>query len=387
MSKVNGNDNEIVMDKQKAEGPLSYKCKECNVSYPKEWHMKLHMRTHKVSLNEDKIKSTTHPNVCPVCDKVCSARSELVRHIVIHDEARTLDRGGKCPIKKCLKSPSITVKLEDDYTHNIKESDDKQFCCDLCENSLSSKESLNIHKLIHKELSRYTCSEQDCTDAFSNHRNLELHVKNCHSISKNTNIHTCDDCGKQCKTNSALQIHSQKHSDVKHFICIECGKGLKNKVSLVYHMKLHTGERDHHCVHCDAKYVRSSALRNHILFIHRDVVGAVPFICSYCGKEFKVKDYLTKHITVHTGEKKYECNACSSPKKFRLKVSFEKHMDIHSGIKKYQCPQCDKKFRQRQARTVHVRRHNGDKRHKCNECKMAFIEPAGLRHHMRRHHS
>ena len=264
---------------------------------------------------------------------------------------------------------------------------DFPFSCDLCEKFLSSMESLNIHKLIHKELGRFACQEEGCSEVFPNNKSLQLHLKGFHKIEKtieNRMFHICDECGKQCTSKAVLQGHMLRHTKDKNYMCMECGKKLKRRASLILHMKLHTGEKNFHCHQCGASYVSSPALRNHILSMHTDTSNEVPFLCTYCGDSFKKKHYLLKHITVHTGEKKFECTIC--PKKFRLEISLENHTNMHNGVKPFQCPQCDKKFTQRQQRTMHVRRHNGDKRHKCNKCGLTFIEPAGLRHHMQRNH-
>lgn len=58
------------------------------------------------------------------------------------------------------------------------------------------------------------------------------------------------------------------------------------------------------------------------IFFH--LLGEKPFHCTYCEKAFSVKDYLTKHIRIHTGEKPYTC------------------------------PYCEKRFTQRSALTVHT---------------------------------
>ena len=72
------------------------------------------------------------------------------------------------------------------------------------------------------------------------------------------------------------------------------------------------------CDQCEARYVSSAALRNHTLSKHTEDTNAPQFICCYCGKDFKKKDYLLKHITGHTGEKKYHCTVCE--KKFRFET-------------------------------------------------------------------
>ena len=95
-------------------------------------------------------------------------------------------------------------------------------------------------------------------------------------------------------------------------------------------MKIHAGEKNYQCDKCESRYINSAALRNHILAKHTEGADAVQFICSYCGKGFKKKDYLIKHVTGHTGEKKYKCSVCA--KCFRFETTLASHMDMHNGI-------------------------------------------------------
>jgi len=481
-------------------GGDGYKCRVCGVFYPRKWHMKLHIRTHTGEKpyicdydncgkafsrpgNLSEHKKRNHEKVldheCPICGKKFYGRSDMLIHIVIHDEARQQrerflpsqmmnllqeveefnfggqlirsncvclecgkifdKKGGKerhiknvhpeiyeaslttdSPVNENAKLEDIQASLKDEpydptdenegslneqlkqeealklhypvknevgcREHNVSELE-SPFACDLCDNVLSSRESFDIHKLIHSELNRFMCSEENCSEVFANQKSLKKHLKIVHKTEKKTDnriFHVCQECGKQCSTKAGLQDHMLCHSKEKNFVCMECGKRLKRRDSLVQHMRLHTGEMKYQCDQCEARYVSSAALRNHTLSQHTDGTEAPQFICSYCGKEFKKKDYLLKHITGHTGEKKYHCTVCE--KKFRFETSLASHMDMHNGIKKFQCPYCEKRFTQRQQMNVHVRRHTGDKRHKCDICSEAFIEPRCLRNHIKRHH-
>jgi uncharacterized Zn-finger protein len=298
-------------------------------------------------------------------------------------EKEDIKNGNVFPHKNAIKE-EYALHNKDSNKSSI---DESQFPCDLCENTLSSKESLVVHKLIHAELNRFVCIEKDCSDIFTNHKSLKKHLKDVHKIEKkndNRMFHICQECGKQCTTKAGLQDHMLCHSNEKNFICIECGKRLKRRDSLTQHMRIHTGEMKYQCDQCEARYVSSAALRNHTLSKHIQETNAPQFICSYCGKDFKKKDYLLKHISGHTGEKKHHCTVCE--KQFRFETSLASHMDMHNGIKKFQCQYCEKRFTQRQQMNMHVRRHTGDKRHKCDICSEAFIEPRSLRNHIERHH-
>eukprot|EP00092_Neocalanus_flemingeri_P100860 GFUD01128865.1.p1 GENE.GFUD01128865.1~~GFUD01128865.1.p1 ORF type:complete len:106 (+),score=21.01 GFUD01128865.1:282-599(+) len=55
-----------------AEGPSGYKCKACNIFYPRKWHMKLHIRTH----------TGEKPYICDnqECNKAFSRPGSLSEH-------------------------------------------------------------------------------------------------------------------------------------------------------------------------------------------------------------------------------------------------------------------------------------------------------------------
>src|ERR1043165_7256198 len=49
-----------------------------------------------------------------------------------------------------------------------------------------------------------------------------------------------------------------------------------------------------------------------------------------CNKLFTKKDYLTRHIAIHTNEKPFICNEPGCGKKFSLKCYLRKHRKRHS---------------------------------------------------------
>lgn len=78
----------------------------------------------------------------------------------------------------------------------------------------------------------------------------------------------------------------------RKFHCSHCGKSFKTKSHLQRHILTHTGEKPYHCNRCGSKFNQSSSLRNHIIAIH---TKEYPHHCSECGKGFLMPALLQKH--------------------------------------------------------------------------------------------
>ena len=53
--------------------------------------------------------------------------------------------------------------------------------------------------------------------------------------------------------------------------------------------------------------------------------------CSYCGKEYPSISTLRRHMPVHTGEKKFECENCTQ--RFTQSSSLYKHLKKANCVK------------------------------------------------------
>ena len=127
-------------------------------------------------------------------------------------------------------------------------------------------------------------------------------------------------------SDSIDSISSLKKKVKKEYKCPleSCGKIFKDKTSLKKHMIIH---------------------------------GEKLFICNVCQKRFLDNSKLRRHSLVHSGEKPYSCPVCN--KKFSLDFNLKTHMRIHSGEKPYACiyPGCFKRFSQSSNLCSHEKIH------------------------------
>jgi len=86
--------------------------------------------------------------------------------------------------------------------------------------------------------------------------------------------------------------HCRVHTDLKEFTCITCGKQFKWKNSLERHMMNHTGLRPHPCGLCKRAFTTSSCLKKHKLSVHSRIKQAY---CQFCQTKFGTNSSLFRH--------------------------------------------------------------------------------------------
>ncbi|XP_068781898.1 zinc finger protein 131-like isoform X2 [Struthio camelus] len=166
------------------------------------------------------------------------------------------------------------------------------------------------------------------------------------------------------------------------------------------HMKTHSTE-SYKCDICNKRYLRESALKQHLTCYHLDEGGASKkqrpgkkiHICQYCDKQFDHFGHFKEHLRKHTGEKPFECPNCHE--RFARNSTLKCHLTAcqsGAGAKKgrkklYECQVCNSVFNSWDQFKDHLVIHTGDKPNHCTLCDLWFMQGNELRRHLKDMHN
>ena len=109
--------------------------------------------------------------------------------------------------------------------------------------------------------------------------------------------HLCPYCRKVLKTRHSLNMHILVvHLEEKKFSCDTCHKFFATKADLVKHQTAAHELAGQEMVKCDIckESFKASYLKRHTYYKHPS--NSLPKHCSECGKEFKSREIMLKHV-------------------------------------------------------------------------------------------
>lgn len=225
--------------------------------------------------------------------------------------------------------------------------------CDICNKTLSSRNSLREHRItVHLKNGRFPCNE--CEKRFTNRR--------------------------------ALQIHRVIHTKERNYVCELCGSTHKRPRELKLHMRdMHSEHQTYRCDVCFKCFKQKSHLKMHCFTEHEDTVTD----CIVCKQKLMTPFSIYTHCLKHAGYREFECEICS--RTFKTKKALTDHQKIHSQDRKpyKECPKCGKAIYSRSHYYEHVNSHDLDSneivRFSCSMCESTFQHTSSLKRHMLRH--
>ncbi|XP_035713655.1 oocyte zinc finger protein XlCOF26-like isoform X2 [Folsomia candida] len=230
----------------------------------------------------------------------------------------------------------------------------------------------------------------------------------------------CPHCSKKFAKKDKFARHVATHDPDARVKCEICGKMLKN-ASLSSHMKhLHGNPARIACTTCPKTFSTAGYFRQHLATIHslverprypctfpgctksyldhghiakhikmEHVQNPARFPCTLCGKEFKAKKDLGRHIGKHTKEKSHVCGTCG--RGFREMSDLRGHEVTHQNKATrtlFQCQLCPRTCFRSASLRQHIRTmHEKERNYVCRFCDKKFMSPEVLRNHERNIHS
>ena len=197
---------------------------------------------------------------------------------------------------------------------------------------------------------------------FNTCKGLSSHEKYaCQSL-----IKICPICGICFKNEEFLQKHLQNHNeensneakmmgDVRLFLKLQCRvydcyKNFENKQMLVNHLMQAHKLKNEICIECGKDLKKVELLQNHVITEHqRDL----PWKCPECGKKFKTRLRIERHMTTHTGIKKFHCDVCGCF--FSVHNCLTQHRkSCRANSFRFACIWCRKAFKDRESVFYHM---------------------------------
>jgi len=135
-----------------------------------------------------------------------------------------------------------------------------RYACHICSKSLSRKNDLKRHVMLHTGERKFSCSF--CATRFVSKGDLNKHVRS--------------------------------HTGEKPYQCDfpRCSKSFSLKGDLNKHRRIHSEDKRFKCEQCQYRCIQSTDLKNHML-IH---MNSKPFFCRVCPKTFRKKNQLKEHL-------------------------------------------------------------------------------------------
>ncbi|XP_037502280.1 zinc finger protein 358 [Rhipicephalus sanguineus] len=223
--------------------------------------------------------------------------------------------------------------------------------CPICERPFSLERSLKAHMRTHSRTRWFPCSI--CGKLFQQvnlfgHERTH-HERTLYKLDRLTGTVQCSLCRMIFLNDAGLKSHMRSHTSKRLHQCNVCSKEFKDRQALHRHRSLH--RENFKCELCPSSFIHKVSLMKHQQLHAR---GVDMFHCHECGKMFLKTKSLRQHLRWHTVEMPYACHLC--PAKFPQKSHRDTHVLRHKGKRPHQCSACEKKFTQASERALHVRR-------------------------------
>ncbi|XP_038956652.1 zinc finger Y-chromosomal protein 2 [Rattus norvegicus] len=172
--------------------------------------------------------------------------------------------------------------------------------------------------------------------------------------------------------------------------CMFCGKKFKTKSFLKRHIKNHPeylAKKKYHCTDCDYSTNKKISLHNHMESHKLTIKTEKTTECDDCGKHLSHAGTLCTHKKEKEKvSKTYKCKFCDY--ETAEQTSLNHHLlAVHSKKYPHVCVECGKGFRHPSELKKHIRVHTGEKPYQCQYCEYKSADSSNLKTHIKTKHS
>ena len=161
----------------------------------------------------------------------------------------------------------------------------------------------------------------------------------------------------------AEEVNTIKVSTKEKFTCLTCKKLFSTVSNLNQHMQIHSNEKPYICNRCQRSYGRNSTLTRHMKTCHINEPSTLKCdessqILSNNNTQPEEMMNIDENIACPTPNgKDNTCNLCQM--QFTRKYNLSRHLSIHKGEKriKFKCFHCDSVFTRKDNLKYHSRLH------------------------------
>ncbi|ELU02251.1 hypothetical protein CAPTEDRAFT_163579 [Capitella teleta] len=272
------------------------------------------------------------------------------------------------PKKQALNKTTDNVKPKVEHPEKV------IFQCSHCARILSTKNALQVHELAHTGV-KFPCV--DCAKVFKTEAGLKNH--RLHRHTEVEGLFKCSRCEFVSKTKEGFERHYEgRHGENRQrdFQCEICSKAFYSESILKQHLKCHNTEKKYECPHCDHVSHREDLIQFHVRNVHEE---KDTFVCNLCGAKLRYRMTYEEHMHRHMGTPMKKCDVCFKAfysssalnthkkshqpgahqcsecgKRFRIKGHLQRHLAIHTGARDFACLFCSYKCNVRSNLAKHV---------------------------------